>query len=323
MRHFLSDPIDPAVLARLLEAAHRGRAWGSCNRGVSCASQIAGCGTGSTPSSRRNASVPPRSRAARRGVPALEGRRDHELRWAPDRGALRWTRGACLRPPQPAGAGPLLDRLRHPEPVAGRARRRARHGVGVDVRSGSAPVSSGSPRAETPWRSCASVMSRRSIPHSCWRCRAGPAPARCTSWCCTTPGGTRPFEGFIPLIRRLIRPVPFAQHACPAPRADRRARAGPRCLLALGQIGRDAEPLVSLEAIASGLTLDQAHHRERINWPLLRLALPPGRNLPHLADEGPKKSSILSRGLACLTAHEPSSTVSLDENGRLFFLYLL
>jgi hypothetical protein len=34
-------------------------------------------------------------------------------------------------------------------------------------------------------------------------------------------------------------------------------------LLALEQIGRDAEALVSLEAIAHEVTLDQAHHRER------------------------------------------------------------
>ena len=35
------------------------------------------------------------------------------------------------------------------------------------------------------------------------------------------------------------------------------------------------------------------------------------------ADEGPEKSAIPGRGLACLTAHEPSSTVPLDDKGRL------
>ena len=35
------------------------------------------------------------------------------------------------------------------------------------------------------------------------------------------------------------------------------------------------------------------------------------------ADEGSEKSPIPGRGLACLTAHEPSSTVPLDDKGRL------
>jgi hypothetical protein len=41
------------------------------------------------------------------------------------------------------------------------------------------------------------------------------------------------------------------------------------------------------------------------------------------ADEGPEKSPILSQALACLTAHEPSSILPLDEKWRLFFLYSL
>jgi type I restriction and modification enzyme subunit R-like protein len=34
------------------------------------------------------------------------------------------------------------------------------------------------------------------------------------------------------------------------------------------------------------------------------------------------RAARAEHSLACLTAHEPSSTVSLDEKGRLFFLYL-
>jgi hypothetical protein len=36
------------------------------------------------------------------------------------------------------------------------------------------------------------------------------------------------------------------------------------------------------------------------------------RNLAPRADEGPEKPPLLSRALVCLTAYEPSSTVSLD-----------
>jgi|SRR5438067_13364442 len=38
-------------------------------------------------------------------------------------------------------------------------------------------------------------------------------------------------------------------------------------------------------------------------------------------DEWPQNSPILDRGLAWLTTHSPSSTILVDEKGRLFFLY--
>ena len=53
-----------------------------------------------------------------------------------------------------------------------------------------------------------------------------------------------------------------------------------------------------------------------------RDAKTPGNIAPR-ADEGPEKSPILGRALACLTAHEPSSTVPLDEKARLKSLFPL
>ena len=46
------------------------------------------------------------------------------------------------------------------------------------------------------------------------------------------------------------------------------------------------------------------------------------RNIAPRAEEGPENAPIPGRGLACLTAREPSSTLPLDEKGRLKFLFL-
>jgi hypothetical protein len=56
--------------------------------------------------------------------------------------------------------------------------------------------------------------------------------------------------------------------------------------------------------------------------PLARDAKTP-ENLAPRARGKPERSPILSRAPASLTAHAPSSTVSLDEKGDLFFLYSL
>lgn len=63
MRHFLPDPIEPAALARLLEAAHQAPSVGSCSRGGLCVSPIPSSGGRSTPWWPRNGIAPPQRSA--------------------------------------------------------------------------------------------------------------------------------------------------------------------------------------------------------------------------------------------------------------------
>jgi hypothetical protein len=50
-------------------------------------------------------------------------------------------------------------------------------------------------------------------------------------------------------------------------------------------------------------------------WPVPTRDAKPPENVAPRADEGPETSPIPGRGLACLTAHEPSRTMPLDEKG--------
>ncbi len=199
MRHFLPDPIDPAVLARLLEAAHRGPSVGLMQpwRFVRI-----------TDDGLRNRIHALVADERQRTAEVLGPRGEEFLRLKVE-GILSC--GELLIAALSDGReAHVFGRRTLPEMdlcsvacaiqnlwLAARAEGLGMGWVSMFDPEALAP-SSGSPRAESPWRSCASVMSRRSIPHRCWRCRAGPAPARCTSWCFTTPGGTRPFEGIHP-----------------------------------------------------------------------------------------------------------------------------
>jgi hypothetical protein len=91
----------------------------------------------------------------------------------------------------------------------------------------------------------------------------------------------------MPLIRRLIGPFSSRSIVIPSSDPIEERMQGLDALLALEQIGRDAEALVSLEAIAHGDSGSGARPRA-INWPLLQLALPPGQDLAHRPMKGPK-----------------------------------
>jgi nitroreductase len=134
MRHFLPGPIEPAALARLLEAAHQAPSVGLMQpwRFVRV----------TDPELRRKIHALVAEERDRTAT-ALGSRGEEFLRLkvegilscgellvaalADGREALR------LRPPHATGDGSVLGRLRHPKPLAHRPRRRDRYGL--DVRS--------------------------------------------------------------------------------------------------------------------------------------------------------------------------------------------
>jgi 5,6-dimethylbenzimidazole synthase len=134
MRHFRPDPVDPALLQRLLWAAHHAPSVGFMQpwRFIRVTDRALREQMHALVETERQAT-------ARRWASARTT--SCGSRWKACSTPARWSwwrwptaREAHLRPPHAARDGPRLGGLRDPEHVAGGPRRRHRPGLGVDLR---------------------------------------------------------------------------------------------------------------------------------------------------------------------------------------------